>query len=85
MKMTKADLDWNEWTEEAGAGPEEMVLMKIVFHLHNQRPAGTTVKQIKITSHTQSHQARYLIALKLKTIRSSPRLTGSMACPCEAS
>ena len=66
--MTKADLDWSERTKEAGAEPKDMVRMKIVFHLHNQGSAGTAVEQIKITSHALSHQARFLIALKIKTI-----------------
>ena len=65
MKMTKADLDWDEQTMEAGAEPEELVLMKVVFHLRNQRPAGAKVKQVRVTNQAQGHQTRYLIALKL--------------------
>ena len=57
MKVVQADLDWIKRTKEAGTELEEMVLIKIVFHLHNQRSAGTAVKQIKITSHASSHQA----------------------------
>ena len=36
-KMTKANPVWNERTKETGTEPGEMVLMKIVSHLYNQR------------------------------------------------
>ena len=67
-RMTKANPVWDKRTKEAGTKLEEAVLLQVVFYFCNQRPTGTTVKQIKITGHAQGHQARHLITLKLKIV-----------------